>query len=112
MQKTNLGKEGIYGGKFLRQIKKAWEKFIEEDLIDEGVIRPVIQDSWKRCKKYKLNYKDGHGRKLSPKKINQIMNKNKELLTVARPIMEKLHRFVYGSGFIIILTDEEGYIIE
>lgn len=112
MQKTNLGKEGIYGGKFLRQIKIAWEKFIEEDLIDEGVIRPVIQDSWKRCKKYKLNYKDGHGRKLSPKKIHQIMNKNKELLTVARPIMEKLHRFVYGSGFIIILTDEEGYIIE
>lgn len=92
-------------------MKRAWERYIYEDTI-EDTVNPIIQQSWQRCKRYKLNPKAGRGRKASPEKINYIMNKNKELLMVARPIMENLHRFVLGSGFVIILTDDEGYIIE
>lgn len=34
-----------------------------------------------------------------------------ELLTVAQPIMERLYSFVRGSGFIVALADEEGYLL-
>lgn len=101
-----------YGGDFLKDMKKAWEKFIQEGLIQDKAVRPIIQQSWQRCKQYKLDYKNGRGRRASSKKLKEIMSKNKELLKVARPIMENLQKFVYGSGFIIILTDDEGYIIE
>lgn len=102
----------MQGGKFLKEIKRAWKKFIEEDIIQEDLVRPVIYKSWQRCKEYGVDIKNGLGRRADPEKLEQIMNKNKELLRVARPIMENLHSFVYGSGFVIILTDDEGYIIE
>lgn len=96
---------------FLNRIKSAWRRFIEEDIIDD-VVNPMVQNSWKRCKELQVNHKAGHGRQADPHKMNYIMNKNRELLKVARPIMINLNDIVLGSGFVIVLTDDEGYIIE
>jgi len=34
----------------MNKIKKAWKKFIENDEINTLIVRPIIADSWKRCK--------------------------------------------------------------
>jgi len=96
---------------FLNTIKAAWHRYVEEDII-EDFVNPMILKSWERCKKYQVNHKAGHGRQADPQKMKEIMSKNRGLLEVARPIMTNLNDIVLGSGFVIILTDDEGYIIE
>jgi len=101
----------ICGLQFLKDIKRAWNRYIEEDVMDD-IVHPTIQKSWKRCKEYKVDPLGGHGKIARAEKLSYIKDKNKELIKVARPIMENLHKFVLGTGFIIILTDSDGYIIE
>lgn len=96
---------------FLVNIKMAWERFINEDIIEEFV-DPLIASSWKRCKRNKINHSTGYGKIANHNKVDALMNKNKELLSVARPIMKNLNGLVLGTNFVLVLTDNEGYIIE
>jgi len=91
--------------------KKAWEKFIYKNVIDPSV-NPIISESWKRCKKYGVDYLDGKGKKESKIQYEHIIEKNKELLQIAKPIMENLHNIVSESHYVLVLTDKYGYIIE
>ncbi len=94
-----------------RKKKKAWEKFINENIIDPSV-SPIISESWKRCKKYGVDYLDGKGKKESKVQYEYIIEKNKELLQIAKPIMKNLHNIVAESHYVLVLTDKHGYIIE
>lgn len=95
----------------MKEIKKAWENFVYQDVIDD-IVNPIIKKSWLRCKKYNINPEGGRGKRANNEKIQYIMDKNKDLLKVASPIMDNLHKFVDGSGFVIMLTDCNGYILE
>jgi len=39
----------------INKIKKARKRFIETGEIDSSVVRPMIADSWKRCKLAKVS---------------------------------------------------------
>jgi len=43
--------------------------------------------------------------------LQNILNKNKELILVAAPFMNRLYNFVKGSGFFAVLCDSEGCIL-
>lgn len=101
----------IMSDRFLKDIKLAWNKFVIEGKV-ESVVDPIIERSWKRCKKNKVDYKAGYGKLGGKNTIEGLMKKNKELLRIARPIMENLNSLVLGTGFILVLTDNQGYIIE
>lgn len=91
--------------------KNAWEKFINQNIIDPSV-NPIISESWKRCKKYGVDYLDGKGKKESEIQYEHILEKNTELLQIAKPIMKNLHNIVAESHYVLVLTDKNGYIIE
>ncbi|MFD3158379.1 sigma-54-dependent Fis family transcriptional regulator [Haloimpatiens sp. FM7330] len=95
----------------LHRTKEAWKKFIYNDSID-NYIRQVITDSWRRCKKYSVDYSGGLGKRLSKELINDKLKENEELRAIARPIMKNLYNIVKGSGTSIILTDKEGYLLD
>ncbi|WP_404660783.1 sigma-54-dependent Fis family transcriptional regulator [Haloimpatiens myeolchijeotgali] len=102
---------GIRLGMDLHRTKEAWKKFIYNDSID-NYIRQVITDSWRRCKKYSVDYSGGLGKRLSKELINDKLKENEELRAIARPIMKNLYNIVKGSGTSIILTDKEGYLLD
>lgn len=87
-----------------------WMEFVEENRINEN-LDSIIQESWSRCKKNKVNHMDVEIKKASKKEISEKLKENAELIRVALPIMENLYKIVSGSGFVIILTDKEGCII-
>ena len=91
--------------------KEAWEKFIYENRMDSSV-DSIISESWKRCKKYGVDYLDGKGKKVSNIQYESIIEQNKELLMIAKPIMENLHNIVLGTHYVLVLTDKHGHIIE
>ncbi|WP_238916240.1 sigma-54-dependent Fis family transcriptional regulator [Clostridium sp. YIM B02555] len=95
---------------YIEFITKAWEKFIDTGKVDSKV-RREIADSWIRCRKYGVNPHNGKGNIKHPD-INKLINKNSELISVARPVIESIYSMVHGSGFAIFLVDRDGYIID
>ncbi|AGX45037.1 sigma-54-dependent Fis family transcriptional regulator [Clostridium saccharobutylicum] len=95
---------------YVNFIDTAWKKFISTGKVNSKV-RSEIKDSWIRCMNYGVDPYNGKGNIKHPN-VKQLINKNNELISVARPIMESIYSMVRGSGFALFLTDKDGYIIE
>ncbi|CAH2214986.1 sigma-54-dependent Fis family transcriptional regulator [Tepidibacter aestuarii] len=95
----------------IEETRLAWQNFIKgkEDLLN---IRTDILDSWKRCKKYKVDYNKGFGELIPKEELDNVLKKNRQLIEVSKPIMMDLYNIVKDSSYAIILCDENGIIIE
>jgi PAS domain S-box-containing protein len=94
-----------------REIALAWQRFVESGVLLEDVVREVIAASWQRCRRAGVNPYGGKGPLLPASRLEARRRSNAELIRLARPFMEDLLRVV-GSGFIVILADAEGYLLE
>jgi PAS domain S-box-containing protein len=75
--------------------------------------RPQIVESWSRCYQMGVNpYGNTIHSKLDEEAFQLTLAEKKELIKVAKPFMANLYKFVQGSGFVVVLTDERGYIME
>jgi len=98
------------------KISKAWDYFIQHGTLDGSLekdyVRDVILKSWERSYQHQVD--PFHEKKpiLSPKEFQQKFQRRKTLINIAKPYMHKLYSFVKNSGFLVILTDEDGYLLE
>jgi len=91
---------------------ETWRKFIEEDIGDPAVTRTVILESWRRCKRIGVNPNDGIGKDtLDPEELQQLLKQNSRLVEVAKPFMHTVYESVKGSGFMVVITDNEARIL-
>jgi PAS domain S-box-containing protein len=90
---------------------KSWNKFVYEGILDSSVSYDIAE-SWKRCRKLNVNHLEGTGKQIRPQLLEEIMEKNKVLLEIARPIMNNLLNIVLESHFTLVLTDRDGHILE
>ncbi|HWP97809.1 MAG TPA: sigma-54-dependent Fis family transcriptional regulator [Syntrophomonadaceae bacterium] len=94
-------------------ITAAWQLFINDGQRGNHMVSPEIMESWHRCYVAGVDPHDGTCyHLLRPVELNELLEKRKEFIDIARPFMLKLYEFVKGSGFIVMLTDERGYILE
>jgi len=71
-----------------------------------------IEESHKRCRSTEILAKNLFSTKiLNEIEINNMLKKNKELILMATPYMQRLYNFVRGSGFFAILCDSDGCIL-
>ncbi|HWR42978.1 sigma-54-dependent Fis family transcriptional regulator [Sporomusa sp.] len=76
-------------------------------------IRQQIIESWTRCEQAGVNpYDSGIHSSLDETALGRTLSDKQELITIAKPCMTNLYKFVQGSGFVVVLTDERGYIME
>ena len=76
-------------------------------------LRLQILESWVRCQKASVNpYNSVRHSRLEGADLRKMLIDKQELIKVAKPIMNNLYQFVEGSGFVVVLTDEQGYIME
>jgi len=89
-----------------------WKEFITgKNLTIE--YRKQIVESWNRCRQSGVNpYDTATHHQLDADALQAVRRDKQELITIAKPFMAKLYKFVQGSGFVVVLTDERGYIIE
>lgn len=89
----------------------AWKKFIEIGKISEN-INPEITAAWQRCAAAGVDPLAGRSQfVLDNAKMQEVLEEHQELIDLARPFMNNLYKFVAGSGFIVLLCDEHGYIM-
>jgi len=93
--------------------KQEWKKFTETGEVDENIIRPLIADSWRRCKLLNLDpFKPISEKCLTRIEVKKLIESHKELVSVAWPFMELLYDVVEGSGFRVDLIDEKGNFLK
>lgn len=96
------------------QIFQVWKKFIKTREINTGTIREEVAESWKRCLfVHKLDpYAPKQPIRLSQEEIAKRLQRNSALMDYARPFLQVLESAVKGSGFIITLSDSDGYVLD
>lgn len=89
---------------------KIWERMTKGEIRHHPSLRPTIKSSWERCKTYSI---DPYNPEIKVDgNINHTRAENKVLIENAKPFMRHINNFVSGSGFVVILCDCKGIIIE
>lgn len=95
------------------EIEKAWKKFTSSGKISLASLRPEIRESWERCRKLGIDPYDGSSKvTLSENELAHLLSKKKDLIAIAIPFMKRLFDLICYTGFAVVLTDEQGYILE
>jgi sigma-54 dependent transcriptional regulator, acetoin dehydrogenase operon transcriptional activator AcoR len=98
--------------KSLVVVQQAWNRLIEEDILDIQLVRTEIANSWQRCLNHNVDPMRKNPGPPDQRKLRERLFQKQHLLKVARPFMDNLYNFVKGSGFQVVLTDEEGFLLE
>lgn len=94
-------------------LAESWRRFIRNGNMDTIAVRPQILQSWQRCYDAGVDPYDGTSHLiLKQYELEQMRARNTELMEVAWHFMVRLYEFVAGSGFVVFLSDERGYIME
>ncbi len=91
-----------------------WQKFISNGNLDDQLLLPAeIADSWVRCSRLALNPGDGRAQNiLEQASVRGMLERNQELISIAKPFMANLYEFFRNSGFMVVLADANGYVME
>lgn len=90
-----------------------WEQFVQSGKLAAGELHPVVAASWQRCYANQIDPYAGKSHLiLDARELARLLKKRSELINIALPLMQDLNRYVAGSGFLVMLTDERGYILE
>ncbi|MCG8483326.1 MAG: sigma-54-dependent Fis family transcriptional regulator [Clostridia bacterium] len=90
---------------------QAWQSLVNNSPMKKELVRDVIFESWMRSRNYGINPFHTKNKILSDKELNDRILKRKDLVETAESYLENLYSFVEGSGFYVVLTDEEGYML-
>jgi transcriptional regulator of acetoin/glycerol metabolism len=94
-------------------VASAWDDLASTGRVRIEALRPFVAGSWIRSQRAGVNPKDAAGKMiLTQDQLGEFIGNQSDLVEVARPFMSSLYDFVEGSGFILIISDELGRVIE
>ena len=95
------------------QLLAAWERFVLDQDYPTNLIRPVVEDSWRRCHQFELDPELHHAPIVSDKgQLEYSHYLHSDLLNAARPILERAKEHLYRSDSLILLADAGGMILD
>ncbi len=96
-----------------RHIDEQWLHFVHTGSGEAGRVREVILRSWQRCQAIGVNPNNNSIHpQLQGASLAKALGHREKLLAVANPFMADLYAIVKGTGFVVVLTNEDGYILE
>ena len=92
---------------------KEWKRFMETGECDANIIRPMILESWKRCKANGVDPYDSKNYYVEiPQEFDKVLSRNRSLIALAKPHLDILAQILDGTGFIGLLASKEGYVLD
>ncbi len=93
------------------EITKKFKQFLRYGIIPKD-IDPLIFDSWVRSRDYKIDPTYAKSLKtLSNQEIKEKLRLKEQYIKTIYPYMQDIQIFLKDSGYLIYLTDEDGYIM-
>ena len=94
-------------------VAEAWDELANTGAVRKQGLRQIVAMSWIRSKKAGVNPRHAMGKTvLSKEQLQIVIDERSDLIEAARPFMSSLYEFVAASGFIVIISDEHGRILE
>jgi transcriptional regulator of acetoin/glycerol metabolism len=93
-------------------IEEAWNRYIANDVLDVHKLRPEVAHSWQRCRNFKVDPYGQQDLDIKGSELKDVLHASQHLIKIARPFIHNLYGFVKGSGFQVVLADNDGLIVE
>lgn len=97
---------------YLIAMQQAKQDFLNGSGHPEKVIRQEVLDSWTRSKSYNITLENARNATITDSELKKRINYNQELYAITVSFMKSLYNFVKGSGFMIVFSDKDGYILK
>lgn len=94
-----------------RDVRAAWEKFIERGALPAD-LRPSVANSWQRSKNHCVTVDRAMAPLVADAELFRHRSKHAALRHAARPALESSRTFLSDANSIMILTDPSGLIID
>ncbi len=90
-----------------------WERFMQgQDYADEA-IRPVVEDSWRRCFASAIDPYQGNAPVTADAdQVEYRRYRQADLRDAAHPVLQRATELLNNSSSVILLTDESGLILD
>lgn len=90
----------------------AHEAVRESGSVPPGILPSIIEMSWERCLGYGLeSVHGGSFDLLERERLTEQMEKNRDLLTHAQPVMDVLFEQIVDTQNVVVLANNDGYIL-
>lgn len=87
--------------------------FFERGAAPVGAIPDAILHSWQRCQRHGLAvHAQPHVEPIAASRLRELRQRRERLWTLARPEMDGLAAGLASSGGIVLLTDEDGWVLD
>ncbi|MEK0084561.1 sigma-54-dependent Fis family transcriptional regulator [Benzoatithermus flavus] len=95
-----------------RTIMSYWEKFMAGGGERPPLVRSIIDQSWQRCQRGKVD----HGRHQAPppmpeERLRELQNQCRDLIDASTPVMALARDFLLETGTVMVLTDANGIVL-
>src|SRR5215472_12191200 len=96
------------------RLKTTREEFLATGILPQHPPRPMILESWRRCRAMQVN----PSRSCAPLAVTHevqlchLREASQVLMRAARPVMSHLCDFLADSGYVIVLSDADGCLLE
>ncbi len=93
---------------------RAREEFLMKGGLAVHPPRPIILESWQRCHALHVNPTQCSAplATSSEAQLYDVREANEPLIRAARPVMERLTDFLADSGYVVVLSDASGCLLE
>lgn len=88
-----------------------WENFVTDQHQVSDRIRPVVEASWQRCQRSRVDPLLESAPLTGPDSLQLRRIANAELLNAARPILSRAHELLFRTSSLILLADANGLIL-
>ncbi len=95
----------------ISKMTEIWADYVFEGKMSPEVRAPIAE-SWRKCRAAGLNPSGGEGRHIDERVLESARKENRLFLDIAIPVMRQMFESIRASGFLIVLTDRAGYLLE
>lgn len=95
------------------RVRQSWESFLAEGGASSGALRCLVGDSWERCVGANVDPSiDKAASPLGARDISILLHLHQDLLEASKPVMLQARDFLSETGTVMVLTDQEGIVLE
>lgn len=93
------------------QLLDIWDEFMTDHPLPSDLVRPVVAESWRRCKEFGLDPDRSDAPASNEQELAYRQVCNTELLDAAKPILRHAREALFRADSIMVLSDATGLIL-
>lgn len=94
-------------------IRESWESFLKHGDASQDSLRCLVEDSWRRCAGANVDPSINQAAMpLAEREVFRLKDQLADLIEASRPVMIQARDFLLETGTVMVLTDQEGVVLD